>query len=116
VRKVAKKDETASGRTTFDAGPERLCAASTGLLGSQPAAATPLGTPSETVELFFDTPTHKRLPSNDDELVDRAAHIQTLLGRRVVFVTGDTGAAFRAQVAGLTVQTIEWANRDERGS
>lgn len=52
-----------------------------------------------TVELLFDPPGHRRLPINDDELVDRALAVQSLAGR----VTFDTGQASRARAAGLQV-------------
>lgn len=59
------------------------------------------------LRLLLDPPGHVRLARADDELVDRAAILQALLGKRVHFVTYDTGAALRATAAGLCTHRLE---------
>lgn len=54
-----------------------------------------------TVQLMFDPPGHRRLPIDDDEIVDRALALKPLSGRDVTVLTYDTGQATRARVAGL---------------
>jgi hypothetical protein len=56
-----------------------------------------------TMELLFDPPGHVRLPINDDEIVDRAVAVEQLAGRKVTFLTYDTGQSTRARNAGLQV-------------
>lgn len=63
-----------------------------------------------TVQLLLDPPDHVRLPIADDELVDRAATLQSFINHLVHFVTYDTGAAFRASAAGLRQHRLEEAN------
>lgn len=58
------------------------------------------------VEVFFDPRSHRRLPINDDELVERALAIATESGRDVVFLTYDTGQSTRARFAGLNVKKL----------
>jgi hypothetical protein len=53
------------------------------------------------VELLMESPTHVRLPRMDDELVRVAARLDAFAQRKPVFMTYDTGAAFRASAAGL---------------
>ena len=62
-----------------------------------------LGQGRITMELLFDPPGHVRQPINDDEIVERAAAIQALAGRKVTMVTYDTGMSSRARNAGLRV-------------
>ncbi len=47
------------------------------------------GTPrgQVTVEILPDPPGHRRLPINDDELIDRALAVQALAGRSVTVLT-----------------------------
>lgn len=57
-----------------------------------------------TVQLLFDPLGHLRLPSNDDELVERLVVLRDFLGhpaQQTFFLTYDGGAAFRAGAAGL---------------
>ena len=54
------------------------------------------------LDVLFDLPGHKRLPINDDEIVDRALSVQTVAGKDVSFITYDTNQALRARHAGLT--------------
>ncbi|WP_167521388.1 PIN domain-containing protein [Microbispora triticiradicis] len=56
-----------------------------------------------TVEVLFDDPGHMRLPSMDEEIIDRAVTVQDLAGRSVIFMTNDTGQSLRARRAGLDV-------------
>jgi rRNA-processing protein FCF1 len=56
-----------------------------------------------TIELVFDPPGHVRLPSNDDEIIDRALAIEPLANRKVTLLTYDTGQSTRARNAGLQV-------------
>jgi hypothetical protein len=56
-----------------------------------------------TMELLFDPPGHVRLPINDDKIVDRAVAVESLAGRKVTFLTYDTGQSTRARNAGLQV-------------
>lgn len=53
------------------------------------------------LRLLLDSPGHVRLPRPDDELIDRASTLQSLLDQQVNLVTYDTGAALRAAAAGL---------------
>ncbi|HEY2079284.1 MAG TPA: PIN domain-containing protein [Streptosporangiaceae bacterium] len=53
--------------------------------------------------MVFDPPGHVRLPTNDDEIIDRTLAIQALAAREVTLVTYDTGMSTRARAAGLTV-------------
>lgn len=64
-----------------------------------------------TVELVFDPPGHVRLPSNDEEIIDRAVSIDSLAGRKIRFLTYDTGQSTRARRAGL--HTIKIPQRPE---
>lgn len=66
-----------------------------------------------TVEIFLDPPGHRRLPINDDEIVDRALAIQPLAGRTVTLLTYDTGQATRARAAGLQVRKLSLPLEDE---
>lgn len=59
-----------------------------------------------TLELVFDPQGHVRLPINDDEIVDRAAAIQALVGRDVTMLTYDTSQAMRGRRAGLKVEKL----------
>ncbi|MFB7672307.1 PIN domain-containing protein [Kitasatospora purpeofusca] len=54
------------------------------------------------VEILYDPPQHARLPSADDEIIDRALAMQPLVGRVRLF-TYDTGQSTRARKAGLDV-------------
>jgi rRNA-processing protein FCF1 len=55
------------------------------------------------VELLFDPRGHIRLPTNDDEIIDRALAIEPLADRKVTLLTYDTGQSTRARNAGLQV-------------
>src|SRR6266568_842436 len=59
------------------------------------------GWPGVTIEVLLDNPGHRRLPDNDEEIIDRAAYIRQLTGRDVLLVAGDYGMLFRAASAGL---------------
>jgi hypothetical protein len=59
------------------------------------------------VEVFFDQPGHRRLPINDDEIIDRAVTIQAEAGRQVAFWTFDTAQSTRARFAGLRVKKFK---------
>lgn len=58
------------------------------------------------LEVLLDEPGHRRLPIEDDEIVDRASEIASLSGREVTLVTNDVGQAHRARLAGLTVSMV----------
>jgi len=58
------------------------------------------------LRLLIDSPDRICLPRPDDELVDRAVALQSLLAQPVDFVTFDTGAAIRATVAGLRTHRL----------
>jgi hypothetical protein len=58
------------------------------------------------VEVFFDPPRHRRLPINDDELIERALAIQAESGKVVTFLTFDTAQSTRAKFAGLAVTKL----------
>jgi hypothetical protein len=66
-----------------------------------------------TVEVMFDPPDHRRLPINDDEIIDRALAIQRLAGRNVTLVTYDTGQSMRARVAGLTAVKLRTPDEEQ---
>ena len=107
--KGGQRDIRSRARTT-------LTTISALLSGSPNGRATfgdPQHGPRKTVELFFDPAWHTRLPDNDDELIDRTLAIQALVGHRVRFVTGDTGASFRGRRAGLDVLQIPWPSDDQ---
>lgn len=59
------------------------------------------------VEVLFDPTGHRRLPINDDELIDRALTIKAESGKDVTFMTFDTAQSTRAKFAGLTVRKLE---------
>ena len=56
------------------------------------------------LEVYFDPPRHRRLPINDDEIIDRALAIQGEAERDVTFWTFDTSQSTRARFRGLTVK------------
>jgi hypothetical protein len=53
------------------------------------------------IELLPDERGHVRLPRNDDELVDRAVAVKDVQSSPVHFLSYDTGAVLRANLAGL---------------
>jgi predicted ribonuclease YlaK len=53
------------------------------------------------VELLMEPPSHVRLPRTDDELVRVAERLSAFTQRKPVFVSYDTGAAFRVSAAEL---------------
>jgi hypothetical protein len=53
------------------------------------------------IEVLPDVRGHQRLPRNDDELVDRAVVLKEILAAPVHFLSYDTGAVLRANLAGL---------------
>jgi hypothetical protein len=59
-----------------------------------------------TMEILLDPPGHRRLPINDDEIVDRAVAVKTTSGRDVTLLTYDTGHATRGRVADLDVRKL----------
>lgn len=82
-----------------------------GLLGEQPAvtatvAAGGTDTGAVRIRLMPDPYRHRRLPRHDDELVERARSLRRFVERQTHFVTYDAGAAFRAQLAGLTAHRL----------
>ncbi|MFD5557783.1 PIN domain-containing protein [Streptomyces sp. NPDC127068] len=58
------------------------------------------------VEIVLDPPGHVRLAIADDEIIDRAVHIQALANREVHLLTCDTGQHTRGRTAGLKVTKI----------
>lgn len=57
-----------------------------------------------TAQLLFDPLDHRRLPNNDDELVERLLVLRDFIGhpaQQMFFLTQDGGAAFRATASGL---------------
>lgn len=66
-----------------------------------------------TVEVVLDPPGHVRLPIADDEIIDRALAIQTLVGRPIQFVTFDTGQSRRARMAELQVVKLQQPISDD---
>jgi hypothetical protein len=57
-----------------------------------------------TAQLLFDPLSHRRLPNNDDELVERLLVLRDFIGHpasQMFFLTQDGGAAFRAGASGL---------------
>ena len=64
-----------------------------------------------TLELGFDDPGHVRLTRADDELVDRATAVRDLSGRRVVLVSYDSGARFRARA--LDLEAVNPAHKEK---
>jgi predicted ribonuclease YlaK len=65
------------------------------------------------MDILFDPPRHKRLPINDDEIIDRALAAQGLAGTPVTLLTFDTSQAARARNAGLAVNKIAKPLGDE---
>jgi hypothetical protein len=72
-----------------------------------------LPSPEVTIEILFDPPGHTRLPINDDEIVDRAAATQPLLGTPLRLFTYDTGQSTRARNAGLQVEKLKLPKEEE---
>jgi hypothetical protein len=62
---------------------------------------------SSLVEVVSDPSRHRRLPRNDDEIVDRAAHVQAVAGRPVNLITTDTGMLIRGRSNGLQVHRLD---------
>ena len=56
---------------------------------------------TQAIELMPDERGHQRLPRNDDELVDRAVVLKEIQSAPVHFLSYDTGAVLRANLAGL---------------
>lgn len=57
-----------------------------------------------TAQLVFEPHAHRRMPNNDDEIVETACRLREFLGHpenQVYFLTYDAGAAFRARNRGL---------------
>lgn len=60
-----------------------------------------------TVQVLLDDPGHRRLPINDDEIVDRALVVRSLTGRQNIhLITYDTGMALRAKAHDLDVHKL----------
>jgi hypothetical protein len=59
------------------------------------------------IEVLPDERGHQRLPRNDDELVDRAVVLKEVQAAPVHFLSYDTGAVFRANLAGLTGHRLQ---------
>ncbi|MFE1130130.1 PIN domain-containing protein [Streptomyces albidoflavus] len=59
-----------------------------------------------TVEIVMDAPGHVRQPNADDEIIERAATVQSVAGREVRLLTCDTGQATRGRIAGLKVKKL----------
>lgn len=66
-----------------------------------------------TMELVFDPPGHRRLPINDDEIIDRTLAIRSLADREVTLLTYDTSQSTRARNAGLKVTKLTKPIGDE---
>jgi hypothetical protein len=69
------------------------------------------------VDLLIDPPRHVQLSKPDNEIIDRATALGSLVGRDVKLMTRDTGMAFRARTEGLPVvledrpdQVPKWTN------
>ena len=66
------------------------------------------------MEVVFDPPHHRRLPINDDEIIDRALEAQRLFARApVTLLTFDTSQAARARHAGMAVNKLTKPLGDE---
>lgn len=74
----------------------------------EPAQAGDIPSGPVDVEVYFDPRGHRRLPINDDELVERALAISAESGRHVTFLTYDTGQSTRARFAGLNVKKLQY--------
>ncbi|GAA3682206.1 hypothetical protein GCM10022237_46280 [Nocardioides ginsengisoli] len=62
-----------------------------------------------TMQLLFDPHDHRRLPINDAEMIERTISVRDFIGipeKQAFFLTYDTGAAFRAEHAGLMPRLI----------
>lgn len=73
---------------------------------SGPVTITPeqSGRGAVTIQLVFDPYGHERHPINDDEIIERTIALRDFIGvsqKQAFFLTYDTGAAFRAEHAGL---------------
>lgn len=58
-----------------------------------------------TLQIVFDPPGHRRLPINDDEIVDRCLACLPFT-RDLMIITYDTGQSTRARAAGLDVKKL----------
>lgn len=59
-----------------------------------------------TVEVLVDEPGHFRLPSNDQEILDRCKFLNQVTGGPVTLITGDTGMRINARARGIEVFRI----------
>jgi hypothetical protein len=65
------------------------------------------------MELILDPPGYVRLPTDDDEIVDRAQSIGALTESRVTLITFDTGQSLRARNADLRVVKLTKPQSEE---
>ncbi len=56
-----------------------------------------------TVEVLPDEAGHSRLPSNDQEILERCEFLHQVTGRPVTLITGDSGMRINAQARGIDV-------------
>lgn len=68
-----------------------------------------------TAQVVLDPPGHVRLPSEDDEVIDRAVVVQSLTGMPVALLTYDTGQAMLGRQAGLHVRKQNKPKDEEAG-
>lgn len=59
-----------------------------------------------TVEIVMDAPGHVRQPNADDEIIERAATVQSVASREVRLLTCGTGQTTRGRIAGLKVTKL----------
>jgi predicted ribonuclease YlaK len=57
--------------------------------------------PKVTLQMLMDTPDHERVQNEDDELLDRAEYLSSLVNGRVVVVTRDLGMELKARLRGI---------------
>lgn len=65
------------------------------------------------MDILYDPPSHERLPTNDDEIIDRALAAQSIAGLPITLLTYDTSQGARARHAGLAVNKLTKPLGDE---
>ena len=91
-----------------------------GLLGGRttgPVTITPeqQGRGAVTIQLVFDPYGHVRLPISDEELIERALALRDFIGippKQAFLLTYDSGAAFRAEHAGMMPRLLPKPQRN----
>lgn len=60
-----------------------------------------------TFEVLPDEPDHSRLPSNDQEILERCEFLHQVTGKPITLITGDSGMRINAQARNISVFKLE---------